>query len=189
MTVGAAVWTIIGVLGVMIGVRTISGVNFGVGVGKGVLTIGIRTIGDVSVGVGVGVLMIGVRKTVPVGVGSGVGLGVNVGSGVSFGGNVSVGVGVGVLKIGGAKVGVGTGTSAGTQPGPPCRDGTKPRGQGVGPTGGRNTPQISLPLIHCWVSPLGHDGGGGGKHDHWPLRQFGCPLGHGLGGGGLPPQT
>ena len=133
--------------------------------------------------------MIGVRRTGPLSVGSGVGADVNFGRGVNLGRRVSVGVGVGVLKIGGANVGVGTGARAGMQADPPWRDGINPSGQGVGPTGRRNTPQISLPLIHCWVSPLGHDGGGGGRQDHWPLRQFGCPLGHGTGGGGLPPQT
>jgi len=198
---GGAVRTINGAFGVTIGVWTISGVIFGVGVGVGVLTIGTRTIGDVNVGVGVGILISGVRRIGPVNVG--VGVGVNVGRGVNLGGNVNVGVGVGngvnfganvsvgvgVLKIGGARVGVGTGTSAGMQPGPPRRDGMKPGGQGVGPTGGRNTPQIVLPLIHCWVSPLGHSVGGCGRHDHRPSRQFGCPFGHGIGGGGLPPQT
>ena len=211
MTIGACVRRITGAFGVTTGVWTISGVNFGVGPGVGVLTSGTRTIGDVSVGVGVGVLISGVRMTGPVSVGSGVGAGVRVGSGVNFGGNVSVGVGVGVkvgrgvnfggnvsvgvgvgvgvLKIGGAKVGVGAGACVGMQAGPPSRDGMKPGGQGVGPTGGWNTPQISLPLIHCGRSSRGQDGGGGGRQAHWPPRQFGCPLGQGIGGGGLPPQT
>ena len=158
------------------------------------------------------------QRQVGEGVGVNVGSGVSFGPGSGVCGSVSVGGasasmsaaavrprqrrvrqrqgrrGVGVSRrflsmIGGARVGGGTGTCAGMQVGPPWRDGMKPGGQGVGPTGGRNTPQIGLPLIHCGVWPGGHDGGGGGRHDHWPLRQFGWPSGHGAGGGGLPPQT
>ena len=175
MTVGCAVRTITGVFGVTSGVRTISGVNLGVGVGVGVLTIGTR--------------MIGVRRTGPLSAGSGVGA---------------------RRQLRQRRQPRQTRQRRGRRRrpedrrrqrrrrhgrarrdagGPARRDGINPSGQGVGPTGRRNTPQISLPLIHCWVSPLGHDGGGGGRQDHRPLRQFGCPLGHGTGGGGLPPQT
>jgi len=142
-------------------------------------------------------MIVGVFSGVSFGVNFGVGVNVasgvcgifNVGVGVGVGKGVSFGPGGGVWGRINVGVGVGTGTCAGTQPGPPWRDGMKPNGQGVGPTGGRNTPQIALPLIHCGRWSPGHDEGGGGRHDHWPLRQFGRPLGHGIGGGGLPPQT
>lgn len=114
MTIGGAVWTISGVFGVTSGVRTISGVNFGVGLGVGVLTSGVRMTGDVSVGSGVGVnvgsgVSFGGRSPVGVGVGGSV----NVGSGVRIGGRGPVGVGVGSLMIGGARVGVGPGMRSG----------------------------------------------------------------------------
>jgi hypothetical protein len=142
-------------------------------------------------------MIVGVFSGVSFGVNFGVGVNVasgvcgifNVGVGVGVGKGVSFGPGGGVWGRINVGVGVGTGTCAGTQPGPPWRDGMKPNGQGVGPTGGRNTPQIALPLIHCGRWSPGHDEGGGGRHDHWPLRQFGWPLAHGIGGGGLPPQT